>query len=236
MVHRQSPHPPRDETVELEFSLRDESCFFVTASKRAGCELVGEKVVRRSDGNLLEFFDVRGTRPETLLDAVGSIQTAHDARIVRERPDSTLMSFVITGSCVTTTLADSDAVLKTARAENGDATVIADVPSYGSVRRVVETFEENHPTADLIAKRSLGASVPAIANRERTAYLLSNLTEKQLRAVEVAVRFGYLSWPRESTAAECADALDVSQPTFSQHLWTGVEKLLGTMFDGGTDV
>lgn len=236
MTRQSPPQPPRGETVELEFSLRDESCFFVSASKQAGCELVGEKAIRRSDGNILEFFDVRATRPEILLDTVDSISTARDARIVRERPDSTLMSFVVTGPCVTTTLADTDAVLKRARAEKGHAVVIADVPPYGTVRQVVETFEEKHASADLVAKRSLGRSIPAIADREQTAYLLSNLTEKQIRAVETAVRFGYLSWPRESTAADCASALGVSQPTFSQHLWTGLEKLLGTMFDGNAAV
>ncbi len=222
----------RDETVELEFSLRDEDCFFVAASDRVGCELVGKKTIRRTDGNLLEFFDVRGADSETLLDVADDLSMVRDGRIVRERQDRTLMAFVVVGACVAATLADTDAVLKAARAEDGHGTVVADVPSYGTVREVIEEFEAAHDGTELVAKRTLGRTVPAVGRREQSAFLLSTLTEKQHRSLEIAVRFGYLSWPRESTASECANALGVSQPTFSQHLWTGLEKLFGTMFDG----
>ncbi|WP_458188211.1 bacterio-opsin activator domain-containing protein [Haladaptatus sp. NG-WS-4] len=226
-----------DDTVELEFSLHDQRCFFVAASKRAECELVGEEAIHRTDGNVLEFFSVRGASPETVLDVADELPTANQGRMVTQRQEANLMEFVVTGPCVAATLADTEAVLKRAHAENGQATVVADVPPHGTVREVVETFETHHPDSSLVAKRTLDKSVPALSDGERTAHLWANLTEKQRTAVETAVRCGYLSWPRESTATECAEALDVSQPTFSQHLWTGLEKVFAAMLDdvGATD-
>ncbi|WP_458205602.1 bacterio-opsin activator domain-containing protein [Haladaptatus sp. NG-SE-30] len=227
-----APHRThRDETVELEFSLHDQRCFFVAASDRAECELVGEEALHRTDGNVLEYFSVRGASPETVLDIAEELPTANHGRTVTRRQDEDLMEFVVTGPCVAATLADTEAVIKRARAVDGRATVVADVPPHGTVREVVETFETKHPDSSLVAKRTLGESVPALSDGEQTAHLLEDLTEKQRAAVETAVQCGYLAWPRESTATECAEVLGVSQPTFSQHLWTGVEKLSTAMFD-----
>jgi predicted DNA binding protein len=223
--------PPQTGAVELVFSFRDERCFFIAASERAGCEFVGERAVHRSDGNMLEFFTVRGAPPETVLDIAADLPSVQDARVVSEHADSALMEFVVTGPCVAATLASTDAVIREVRATDGEARVVADVSPHGDVREVVDRVFERHGDVRLLSKRTLGDTLPGLSNTAQNAHLTADLTEKQLTAVEVATREGYLSWPRESTAAECAAVMDVSQPTFSQHLWTGLEKLLLSLFE-----
>lgn len=44
------------------------------------------------------------------------------------------------------------------------------------------------------------------------ARLLDGLTERQLEVLRTAYLSGYFSWPRESSADACADALGISQP------------------------
>jgi predicted DNA binding protein len=220
-------------TAELEFSVEDEGCFFVAASERAACRIVGQRTIQRTDGNRLEFFRIRGASPERLLDVADEYGSVTGAQVVERSDDEHLLAVVVAGRCVAATLADTAAVIKRAEATGGDATVVADVPPYGDVRHVVETFTERHPDSSLVSKHTLDEGLPAVAESEQSARLEAELTDKQRQAIATAVQFGYLSWPRESTATECADALDVSQPTFSQHLWTGVEKLLSRMFDEG---
>lgn len=155
--------PERGEPVELEFALEDEACFFVAASAEADCELVAEEFVRRTDGHLLEFFSVRGARPESLHEVADRRSDVTDARTVDENSDSTLMAFVVTGPCVVATLADADAVLRQARAEGGHATVVADVLPHADVRPVVERFHDRHSGAELVAKRTLDGPIPAFS-------------------------------------------------------------------------
>jgi predicted DNA binding protein len=60
--------------------------------------------------------------------------------------------------------------------------------------------------------------------------LLDRLTDRQQEALRTAYLSGYFSWPRESGAEACADALGVSQPTFSQHLRVGQHRLFDVLF------
>ena len=52
------------------------------------------------------------------------------------------------------------------------------------------------------------------------------LTDRQYRAMSVALSAGYYDWPRESTAEEVAAAMDISSPTLHEHLRAGERKLL----------
>ncbi|WP_267905122.1 helix-turn-helix domain-containing protein [Halorussus halophilus] len=60
----------------------------------------------------------------------------------------------------------------------------------------------------------------------------SELTERQRSAMETAYYAGFFEWPRDSSGEDVADVLDVSAPTFHQHLRVGERKLLGTFLDG----
>jgi predicted DNA binding protein len=56
--------------------------------------------------------------------------------------------------------------------------------------------------------------------------LADELTERQATALRAAYFGGYFEWPRDSTAEELADSLDVSSPTLHNHLRTAQQKLL----------
>ncbi|WP_044958497.1 helix-turn-helix domain-containing protein, partial [Halarchaeum acidiphilum] len=56
---------------------------------------------------------------------------------------------------------------------------------------------------------------------------VGRLTDRQRAAFEAAYYGGYFEWPRDSTAEELANAMDVSAPTFHQHLRAAERKLLG---------
>lgn len=215
-------------SVELTFETTDLSSFFVEASERATCEVVGEEVIRRADGRLLEFFRIRDAEPADIAAVAADSSTVERGRTVRRNGDEFLYKVVVSSDRMATTLADAEAVLKRADAADGVGTVVAGVPPDTDVRTVVEAFVDAHDGARLTAKRS-GTALLSSSGHGTT--LPETLTEKQRRAVKTAFAEGYLSWPRTSTAEECAASLGVSQPTFSQHLYLGLEKILTRFFE-----
>lgn len=217
-----------ERSTELELGVRDRGCFFVAASAAGDCRVELEELVGRSDGRLLEFFTVHGTTPERVRELSAEAPAIDEARLLRSDGDHHLFGFVVSGPCVTVTLADAGAVTRSVTAAHGEGRVVADVPAHVDVRSVVETFRERHADSELVARRQRDRPVGA-----GESGLLDLLTARQREVLRTAYLAGYFEWPRESDAATCAAALDISQPTFSQHLRTGQRRLFGALFDDG---
>jgi len=223
----------REHTVELTVSVVDRNCFFVAASADANCAVRLEDAIHRSDGGLLEFFTVRNAAPDEVLEMAAEAPGVEDGRLVGESDEGGLFQFVVTGDCVTATLADTGAIARSVTAEDGQGRVVAEVPPHVPVRRVVEWFRDRHAGSELLARRTRNREFPALSAAEHRARLVNALTDRQQEVVRTAYLAGYFNWPRETSAADCAAALDVSQPTFSQHLRTGQHRLFAALFDEG---
>ncbi|GAB6861764.1 helix-turn-helix domain-containing protein [Haloplanus litoreus] len=218
-------------TTEIELAVRDGDCFFVRLSAETGCLLRLEELIHRADGRLLQYFTVREVAPDDVLRMARDERAIGEARLVGEGPDGNLFQFVVAGPCVTATLADTGAITRDVSAAGGVGRVVATVPAHASVRAVVETFQTRHPESDLLARRERDRSTPVRTKAGVHTVLADRLTEKQYEALRTAYLSGYFAWPRESTAQECADALGIAQPTFSQHVRTAQHKVFTALFD-----
>lgn len=230
-----STSEPTGTPRELEFEVRDRDCFFVAASAGAACRVDLEHIVNRSDGRLLEYFTVEGTGPDRVLSMAEDAPAIDRARLIGRGVDGGLFEFVVSGPCVTTTLADTDAIATAVSADAGVGHVVADVPGHVDVRRVVERFRDGHANAELTACRDADGPVPVRTERGVHATMTIDLTDKQQEVLRTAYLSGYFSWPRRTTAEECAEALGIAQPTFSQHLRAAQEKVIGRLFDDSMD-
>lgn len=56
--------------------------------------------------------------------------------------------------------------------------------------------------------------------------LLAGLTDRQLQVLRTAYAKGFFDRPRRGSAGECAAALEIAQPTFSQHLREAERKIM----------
>lgn len=222
-------------TAEIELEVRDRDCFFVRISAETDCRIFLEELIHRADGKLLQYFTVREIGPEEILERAANEPAITEARLVRTGADGHLFQFVVSGPCVTATLADTGAITREVSAAGGVGHVVATVPAHVTVRTVVETFQARHEESILIARRKRDRSTPVRTNAGVRTILADRLTEKQYEALRTAYVGGYFSWPRESTAEECADALGISQPTFSQHVRTAQCKLFTALFDATVD-
>lgn len=225
----QTPESART-SVELKFLVHDSELFFVHASGEASCRVVLAEMIHRSDGRLLEYFTVEGAAADTVLAAAAAASAIDDARLIREEDGESLFEFVVSGPCVGGSLADVGAVVRDVVAEDGVGNVVADVPPHADAREVIETIRERHD-AELFARRERERPAPEFTSREFRAMLADRLTDRQRETLRTAYAGGYFDWPRESTAEECAEALGIAQPTFTQHLRVSQQKLLGALFD-----
>lgn len=221
--------------VELELELRDRDCFFVDASAVADCRVELEHMVNRSDDRLLEYFTVDGAPPDRVLDMTQAAGAIDEARLISRGLDGGLFEFVVSGECVTTTLADSGAIARSVLAEHGVGHIVAAVPAHIDVRAVVEQFRDHHPGTALTACRQSDEPVPVQTETGVHATMADRLTDKQREVLRTAYLSGYFCWPRRTTAEECADALGIAQPTFSQHIRAAQEKVIGRLFEATLD-
>lgn len=222
---------PTGSAVEVVLELRDRDCFFVDASAIADCRIELEHMVNRSDDRLLEYFTVEGASPTRVIEMVEESAAIDEIRLISRGVNGGLFEFVVSGPCVTTTLADTGAIARSVSADSGVGDILADVPAHVDVRRVVEQFRDQYPESELRACRNSSGPVPLRTKHGEQAAMADELTDKQLEVLRTAYLSGYFSWPRRSSAEECAEALGIAQPTFSQHIRVAQEKILGGLFD-----
>jgi len=220
-----------DSAVKLELQLRDRDCFFVDASAVADCHVELEQMANRSDDRLLEYFIIKGAAPERVLSLVEESPIIDEARLVGRGVDSGLFEFMVSGPCVTTTLADTGAIARSISAKSGIGHIVAEVPGHINVRQVVERFRDSHPRSEVLACRESDEPIPIRTERGVHATLANQLTDKQLEVLRTAYQNGYFSWPRQNTAEECANSLGITQPTFSQHIRIAQKKILDGLFE-----
>lgn len=222
-----------DTVVELEFRLTDSDSFYVAASEQFDCSLRLEGMAAGPEGTLLFYDAVRGADPEVVLEFAADWDAVEDVRLVSEREEESLFEFTMSGSSVVLTLSEYGAKTAEAFTEDGESHIVAELPSEANVRSVVERVQTKFPDAEFVAKRETERDLQT--SREFRRDLNDQLTDAQRTALRASYFAGYYEWPRDSTAEEIAASLDVSSPTFHQHIRKGQRELLGTFFDEDGD-
>jgi DNA-binding CsgD family transcriptional regulator len=115
--------------------------------------------------------------------------------------------------------------------EGGDYRLSVHLPPSADVRRVAETMTDTYPTAKLLKRRQLTRH--SRAEDRQVGTLTSDLTDRQRTALETAYYSGFFEWPRAVTGEDVAESLDVSPPTFHQHLRKAERKMFDAVFDSG---
>lgn len=216
--------------TELEFLFEADEFPLGRAAVAADATLEVELVVPRSDGTVLAFVEPE-RRVARVLDHLQTEPNVHQARRLDRDDPTPLVELVMDGHPVTT-LADRGAVVTRVAAAEGHGRVVADVPPPVEVSAVIAAFTLAHPSVRLVGKREVDRRVPQLGQSQFVTRVLSRFTERQLSAIRTAYDRGYFEWPRGHKAAEIAEELGISTPTFSQHIRAAERKLTELLFDG----
>ena len=222
-----------DRVVELEFDFSEADSPLVDVAAALDCRFKLEPGMvdetTDTDG-VCCYFRVEGVGVATALDALLDRPDVRDASAVRTMDDGGLIEVVQTDSDpLVQFLRDVGVTVRTVTVTGESGQLVVQVPQSADIRRLVSTYQSQHPGVTLVAKRERerGTAWPA----GQWTGLEDRLTEKQRVALETAVEEGYYEWPRESTAEEVAESMGISSATLHQHLRRGEQEILSAFLD-----
>lgn len=217
-----------DTVVELEFDIRDPTDVFVSLSAATESRIELKSFVPASDGALTSYVEVTGATMEAFLDAAAGTPEIEKVRGIGESGDESLYECRLTDSTVVLSLIDAGANVESMRVDAGSGHVTATVAPETDVRTVAETVQQSFDV-ELVAKRKIERDVQSTQSFRQS--LENRLTDRQYSVLEAAYAAGYFAWPRESTAKEIAESLDLAPPTLHEHLRSAKIDLIEAFFE-----
>jgi predicted DNA binding protein/PAS domain-containing protein len=216
-----------DVAVELEFQSTDPAALFVALSEAVGpCTLDG--LVPGGREMLLAYVTVDDATTDDVMAFVSDHDGVTEVESVDDDGDSATVEVTLTGGSLCCPLVEFGANVRSAEATDGRCRLVAEVSPDTSVRTVVERVTDAFPATDLRSKREL--TPPGMDDELLTDGTLEGLTERQRATLEAAYRAGYFEWPRDSTAEEVAESMDVSSATVHQHLRKAENQIFSRFF------
>ncbi|GAB3021424.1 bacterio-opsin activator domain-containing protein [Natronobiforma cellulositropha] len=217
-----------DTVVAVELDLTDETVTPLVVAERTGGTLEYHESVRRIDDETASLYTVYGVGWDDLEAAVAGLEGV-SVRPVVERDEEILVELETDGEGLVEWLSKRGALTREVDARDGTARVRIDLPQSANVRRLVEALEERHPGTDVVSFTQHERA--GDTRGEVAARLEASLTDRQLTALQRAHLGGYFEWPRPTTGEELAASMDISRPTFHEHLRSAEAKLCRALFD-----
>ena len=218
-----------DAVVELEFRTTDNRSFLVSTARDCGCSFELEGLAPVSERSLVMYVRVRGTDPETIVDRATATENVTRARLIRTGSEESVVELVVSGAAMAVTLTEFGGNVTEYAGDADGASVVAEFPTDVDVRGIVRAVTVAYPDTEFVAKRETSHSVSMHSSLREMA--TDGLTAKQRSVLRSAYLAGYFDWPRETTAEELADALDISSPTLHNHLRKAQRSILDELFD-----
>jgi len=220
-----------DTLVELRLQITDRADPFVAAATEHDATLAVDGLVPQGETVLCYLTVTEGAAgaiAASLTDADGVAST----RVVGDHSDGGSLEVVLTEETPISRLITRGASISTAEFDTTGGTVVVELSPEEEVRRLADAVTRGFD-ATVVAKREREQDVVTTqAFRDR---LSDQLTERQENALKTAFLADYFESPRESTAEEVAEALDITGPTLLHHLRAGQRKLLAEFFEATDD-
>lgn len=218
-----------DSHVEVDLQTTDADSLLVALSETTGTEWTLDGFVPATDGEFLGYLST-DTAEGATDDAAGvAAAQAHpgvgDVRVLSTDGGTTLEVRAERGM-LAHPLMEAGANVTSATASDGRCEFSVELSPDANVRAIVDRVCEEFPGTELLAKRE-GEPTGEEPLPDET-----DMTDRQREALEAAFRAGYFDWPRESTAEEVAESLDISSPTLHSHLRKAEDRLLSEFFEG----
>jgi predicted DNA binding protein len=213
-----------DTCLAVAFEIHGDDCPLAEASATIEGRIEAEPPQLRFDGNaLLQFTAPPSATLRETLDADNRLRYLHVSR--GERRDT--FRCLSKHPCVVHELVDTGCIVETVTYERGTAQVFGAVVGRDVLRMVLEAAGQ---TVGVTLERAF----PLERDRPPTPSERWDITPKQEACLRAAVAAGYFSIPREATASEVANDLDISKSAFLERLHRAEETLFSQLFAGET--
>ena len=220
-----------NEIIELEFAIDDPGLLFSRLSRAANCTVRAAGTDYRSDGTLQVYLTAEGVDGEELLRVAREDDAVQEAKLIADHDDGCLIELIVTESLVAT-VSEYGAVPRNVVASEGQARFTVELPYEAEARELYDLVEAQYPGTDLVGYHE--HERPVETRQEFRAALADRFTDRQETALRTAFLGGFFEWPRQIDGNELAEAMDISRPTYHQHLRAAQQKVLEELFDPET--
>jgi PAS domain S-box-containing protein len=217
-----------NQVTELEFDIRDRTCFFLRFTRQADCSVELERIIPQPDDSSLVFVRVADGSPEQLLAAAERSSMVDSSRLIETDGDA-LVQLGIVEPFIASQLADHGITVRDISADGSECRVTVAVPPTFGVHQVVDTVSTLYDETEVLAKREQTQYSPGTF----TDRVLGKLTPRQREVVETAYFSGYFDAPRGVSGEALAAELGFSSSAFHRHIRTAERKLFETLFENG---
>lgn len=189
--------------------------------------VVLERAIQVDDTDFLVY----GTSPAEELDAleamVESVSAWQSLTTIGTTGDSTRFELRVSNPPLMSVVASVGGSVGRVRIDGADFQMTVHLPQDVDVRTVVERMREQYTNTEIVARRQVERDSGQL---ERFVDVwATELTDRQRTVVETAFFAGFFEWPRATSGEDVADRLDISGPTFSQHLRAAQQKLFARL-------
>ncbi|MDL5361024.1 bacterio-opsin activator domain-containing protein [Halalkalicoccus sp. NIPERK01] len=222
-----------DAVLELEFRNEAIARTFTAgldADDGGPVEISIERTVAADEGSALQFVTVSGMSAEQYEAALRRFPSTDRVRhVAGDADDELLFEIRERGPSISATIASYGGRITGWTITPDELRLFAELPPEVDTRAVTEAIGEVYPGTELLAQRTKAREEVTLHTLDGA--LTDRLTDRQRTALAAAYVAGYFEWPRTTTGEEVAEMLDVSPPTFAQHLRTAERKLFAALYD-----
>jgi len=212
-----------DTVVELEFEVTDPGLIFVRLSRQLECELTITGYVESASGTWSVYLTVEGAPASAVHDAAMDAPGVEHVRIIADEDETGFVEFLMSGPALSE-FAEHGVVFTAGRANQGQGRFCIEAPQDADIRELIDRFRATYPESTLVAQREFDRPVQKAIELRQS--IDDQLADRQREALMRAYHAGYFEWPRQSTAADVAESMDVAETTFHYHLRNALETLL----------
>jgi len=215
------------EIIELDFSVGDPDLLFSRLSGEGGV-IESAGVEPRSDGNVELYLSATDVDPAAFERRVREDPEVASVTCIVAHERECLLEVVVAESLLVT-LAEFGAAIKAVRAETGTTRITVELPHEAEARELFDIVADRYPGTELLGYHE--RERPVETRQDFTAAISDRLTDRQETALRTAYLGGFFDWPRGVDGNELSDAMDISRPTYHQHLRAAQAKVFEELFE-----
>jgi len=223
-----------DIPVEVELEIYDSDYYLssVLSSPRfdvSSAEVSVTGTHPHTDDEVVQYVRLTEVGLEEFKDAVDDEPAIEELSLITDDGEGeTRVQVTVSERTPESQLASMGAVVRSTTVTPNGSELVAELPGRENLGSVVDALEERH------GKVSVLSCVEADSVSEAgSGFLIDSLdlTDKQEVALEAAHHHGYFEQPREASASEIAESLDVTHSTYLQHLRIAQKRVFENLYD-----
>jgi len=214
-----------DQVVELEFRVGGSDWFLTDAAEQVGCELSLVGYAATVEGSWLVYFSVPVAEADRFVSLASERAAVETAKRMGTVQDEQVVGLTMQSRFLDA-VADLGGKVTSGTLDAGAARIAVEIPQSTDVGEFVEQLRGVASEVRLLAQRTRESPTERLDWFPRDAPV--DLTDRQFQALEAANHAGYFEWPRESSAEDVAELLEVSRPTLQAHLRKAERELVAT--------